>query len=59
MSKFTHLHKPMTRQQVAELLGISTKTLTRFIEKECIKVEPRTLLRPKLVSLIIHKYHDE
>lgn len=48
--------KPMTRLQVAELLGISPRTLTRFMEKEEIKVESRTLLKPKLIELIIQKF---
>ena len=54
-----HLSKPMTRQQVAETLGICTKTLSRFFEKEGIKVEPRTLLKPKLVELITKRYLGE
>jgi hypothetical protein len=48
--------KPMTRLQVAELLGISTRTLTRFMDKEGIEVEPRALLKPKLVELLVQKY---
>ncbi|PWK17068.1 hypothetical protein LV89_04519 [Arcicella aurantiaca] len=59
MTKPTHLSKPMTRHQVAETLGICSKTLSRFFEKEGVKVEPRTLLKPKLVELIIKKYHGE
>jgi hypothetical protein len=59
MSNPTQLPKPMTRQQVAETLGICTKTLKRFLEKEGIEIEPRALLRPKLVSFIIQKYHGD
>ncbi|MFY7827838.1 MAG: hypothetical protein ACOVQ4_11975 [Flectobacillus sp.] len=59
MSNLPHLSKPMTRQQLAEKLGICSKTLSRYIKKEGIKVEPRTLLKPKLVELIIKKYLDE
>jgi DNA-binding XRE family transcriptional regulator len=51
--------KPMTRQQVADTLGICTKTLKRFLEKEGIEIEPLTLLRLKLVELIIKKYNRE
>lgn len=59
MAHTTNLSKPMTRQQVANSLGICTKTLTRFLEKECIDVKPRVLLKPKMVSLIIQKFHGE
>ena len=51
--------KPMTRQQVAETLGICTKTLKRFLEKEGVEIEPRALLRPKLIDFIIRKYHGD
>ncbi|WP_159102650.1 hypothetical protein [Flectobacillus major] len=51
--------KPMTRQQVAASLGISTKTLTRFIKTQGIAITPRSLLKPKLASLIIQKYHGD
>ena len=51
--------KPMTRQQVADTLGICTKTLKRFIEKEGIEIEPRALMRPKLVAFIIQKYYGD
>jgi len=43
---------PMTRQQIAATLGISTKTLTRFLEKENIHTEPRVLIRPNHAYLI-------
>lgn len=59
MSNPTNLPKPMTRQQLSESLGICTKTLKRFLEKESIEVEPRALLRPKLVSFIIQKFHGD
>jgi hypothetical protein len=59
MSNPIQLPKPMTRQQVAETLGICTKTLKKFLEKESIEIEPRALLRPKLVEIIIKKYHGE
>lgn len=47
---------PMTRQQIAETLGISTKTLSRFLKKENIVIEARTLIRPSNAYLIIQKY---
>lgn len=47
----------MTRQQIAYFLGICTKTLSRFLAKENIVIEPRLLIRPKMVALIIEKYH--
>lgn len=51
--------KPMTRQQVAETLGICMKTLKRFLEKEGVEIEPRALLRPKLITFIIQKYRGD
>lgn len=51
--------KPKTRQELASILGISTKTLTRFLKKEGITVEPRALLKPKLVAFILQKYREE
>ncbi|MEA5256556.1 hypothetical protein VB264_02100 [Arcicella aquatica] len=51
-------NRPMTRQQLAEQLGISTKTLTRFIQKEGINISPRSLLKPKLASFIFQKFHE-
>lgn len=51
--------KPMTRQQLAEELGICTKTLKRFLEKEGVKIEPRALLRAKLIDFIIQKYRGD
>lgn len=59
MLSTTQSFKPITRQQLADQLGICTKTLTRFLEKESIEVEPRALLRPKLVSVIIQKYRGD
>ncbi|MBC7408258.1 MAG: hypothetical protein H7339_07710 [Arcicella sp.] len=59
MSNTTHLPKPMTRQQVADTLGINPKTLSRFLKKEGIEIEPRALLRPKLVTMIIQKFQGE
>jgi hypothetical protein len=56
MSDPTNLPKPKTRQQVADMLGISTKTLTRFLEKENIILEPRILIKPKLVVYITQRY---
>jgi hypothetical protein len=51
--------KPMTRGKLAKFLSTSTKTLKRFIEKEGIEVEPRALLRPHLVALIINRFYGE
>ena len=51
--------KPMTRQNLADRLGICSKTLTRFFKKEGIEIEPRALLRPKLVEIIIKKFSGE
>ncbi len=50
--------KPKTRQELASILGISTKTLARFLKKEGITVEPRALLKPKLVAFILQKYRE-
>ena len=52
-------HKPMTRQTLADKLGTCTKTLTRFFKKEGIEVEPRALLRPQLIDLIIKKFNGD
>ena len=51
--------KPMTRQQLAERLGIRTKTLARFLKKEDISIVPRATLKSKLVAYIIQKYHGD
>ena len=51
--------KPMTRQQLAERLGICTKTLARFLKKEDISIVPRATLKSKLVAYIIQKYHGD
>jgi predicted transcriptional regulator len=51
--------KLKTRQQVADLLGISTKTLSRFLKKEGISIEPRTTLKSKLAVFIIQKYNGD
>ncbi len=50
--------KAQTRQELASILGISTKTLARFLKKEGITVEPRALLKPKLVAFILQKYRE-
>ncbi len=52
-------NKPMTRQQLAEHLGISTKTLSRFLQKEEINIHARVLLKPKFVDIIIQKYFGD
>lgn len=52
-------YKPMTRTKLAKFLSTSTRTLTRFLDKEGIYVEPRALLRPQLVKIIIEKFNGE
>jgi hypothetical protein len=47
---------PMTRQQLADMLGICTKTLSNFLKREEIYLEPRVLIKSKLASSIIQKY---
>lgn len=51
--------KPITRQQLADILGICTKTLSRFLKKEDIPVVPRAMLKSKLVEYIIQKYNGD
>ncbi len=52
-------YKPMTRGKLAKFLCISTITLVRFCKKEGIEIQPRVLLRPELVKLIIKKFNGE
>lgn len=50
--------QPMTRQQLANYLGICPKTLQRFIIKHSILLEARTLIKPKVIQQIIQKFND-
>lgn len=52
-------YKPMTRGKLAKFLGTYPKMLMRFCKKEGIEIEPRALLRPKLIELIIKKFNGE
>lgn len=48
----------MTREQLAGHLGICSKTLQRFILKHSIKLEARTLIKPKVIQEILQKFHE-
>ena len=50
-------YKPMTRGKLAKFLKISTATLIRFCKRKGIEFEPRVLLRPDLVKLIIETFN--
>lgn len=50
--------KPMTRQQLASYLGVCPKTLYRFILKHSIRIEPRALIKPKVIQEILQKFHE-
>jgi hypothetical protein len=52
-------YKPMTRTKLAKFLSVATVTLIRYCEKWGIELEPRVLLRPELVKLIIEKFNGE
>lgn len=52
------IQKPIIRQQLADYLGICTKTLNRFILKYSIDLKPRALIKPKKIMEIIQKFEN-
>ena len=50
-------YKPMTRTKLAKFHKISTVTLIRFCERKGIELEPRVLLRPEVIKLIIETFN--
>lgn len=58
MTSINKVSQPMTRQQLANQMGICSKTLYRFILKHSIKMEARALIKPKVIQEILQKFHE-
>jgi hypothetical protein len=53
--------KAMTRQQLADCAGVTTKTLGHYLERHWdelwpLGLRPREILPPKVVAWLIDKY---
>jgi|GEM_PF-4568492 len=47
------LNKPITRQELAELLNIHRNTLNRWLQREHIVLKPRLITPDEIKSILI------